>query len=423
MRKNILFIFLAIALTSLLTAETELTIDERFTEIEGLFQQQNFAEALPKLDELLLDDPDHENALIFRISWNVLMTDEVDLILQDLARVAENKDENPESIYVEFGYVCVDNDRDTRAIELMNPAIAKFPEAYDLYVIRGLANSHLGNSDLAIADLEKALSIKPEYEYALIQLAKIRFGAEDPVGAMKEIDRILAFNPESHLAYHTRYNFYSTLAETENAIDDIQMAIDLTEGDLDNQAYYLGVLALEYDDLGITEKAQQKALHAKALGNFVPLGLLSSIPDFSQPIEINSFPFSQDIFFAWEVHHNSDYWFVAEIETNSPDSIVFDWMMSNSDYNRGRIMMDKQAVQEAVSLYNYFYPGDVTQLSEQTSVWVSRKVFQSLKTNQSVQIDTGNGFKSFQLKNSEPFFFLANDITVQVKALRIEEID
>jgi len=253
------------------------TADELFAEVQVLLEAKDLEQAMKKLDEVLEIDPEHQQALATRIYLNALAVDNYDQVIKDLSNFAK-LNEKPSSVYAEIGYLYTDNEKYDNALKLANIAIPLYPEAYNLYVIRGIANKNKGNIKQAIADYEKALSINPKYEYALNLLAKARFEAEYTEGAMSAIDEMLKLNPKSHLAYHTRSNFYSEMEEYDKALADIQAALSHSKEDQQLQAYYTGVMAFFYNDMGDANKAYETALAAKSMGDGTAYALIGGEP-------------------------------------------------------------------------------------------------------------------------------------------------
>ena len=68
------------------------------------------------------------------------------------------------------------------------------------------------------------------------------------------------------------------------------------------------------------------------------------------------------------------------------NSISFDFDLGNTS---GTISIDEKALEESTDLYNYFNNG-YKRLTEKTSVWVSKKMFNDLKTGKPVAIGLGN---------------------------------
>ncbi len=103
------------------------------------------------------------------------------------------------------------------------------------------------------------------------------------------------------------------------------------------------------------------------------------------------------------------YDFTINIEEITP-AIVFNFKMTNARKTAGKITITKEALKNAIAQYNYFQSNEVT-LNKQTTVWVSKKVWNSLKKKKKSTISTNSGemnLKTLELVNSQDFPILLN---------------
>ena len=99
-----------------------------------------------------------------------------------------------------------------------------------------------------------------------------------------------------------------------------------------------------------------------------------------------------------------DYEYDFYINLNSfdrEDGFSFDWYLDN---NRGSVFMKAEALKSAMALHNYFNVATIT-LSDKTSVWISEKMFQAIKTGKPVEIDLGKEKQTFTLKRKDIYTF------------------
>jgi len=84
--------------------------------------------------------------------------------------------------------------------------------------------------------------------------------------------------------------------------------------------------------------------------------------------------------------HNSgnDYEFIIDIKSLG-DEIEFDWWMTRPASNEGSVKMTEDALNNAISQKNSFH-GGYDELSYQTTVWVSKKVYNALKNKHSIEV-------------------------------------
>jgi hypothetical protein len=107
---------------------------------------------------------------------------------------------------------------------------------------------------------------------------------------------------------------------------------------------------------------------------------------------------------------NQKYDFTINIEEITP-SIVFTFKMSNARKTSGKITITKEALKNAIAQYNYFQSNEVT-LDKQTTVWVSKKVWNNLKKRKKCNISTNSGemnLKTLELIKSQDFPVKMND--------------
>ncbi len=88
-------------------------------------------------------------------------------------------------------------------------------------------------------------------------------------------------------------------------------------------------------------------------------------------------------------NQNQKYDFTINIEEVSP-AIVFTFKMSNKTKTSGKITITKEALKSAIAQYNYFQSNEVV-LDKQTTVWVSKKVWNNLKKRKKSIISTNSG--------------------------------
>jgi len=73
----------------------------------------------------------------------------------------------------------------------------------------------------------------------------------------------------------------------------------------------------------------------------------------------------------------TEYDFILTINKMTATNIEFSYMMTNSGGTTGVVTMSENAILNAVAQYNYFVGGSV-ELTDMTSVWISKKVFNDL---------------------------------------------
>ena len=78
------------------------------------------------------------------------------------------------------------------SVSLWTDRIAHYPDSYLAYANRGAALAARGKQDLALADIDKALELKPEFRMALLLKANILYAKNDLPGAQSAVRSALA---------------------------------------------------------------------------------------------------------------------------------------------------------------------------------------------------------------------------------------
>jgi hypothetical protein len=116
----------------------------------------------------------------------------------------------------------------------------------------------------------------------------------------------------------------------------------------------------------------------------------------------------------------SDYQYIVSIKGLYP-ILSFRWDMTFPSRNWGNVEISQPAMDEATKQRNYFMGADLY-MEDETSVWVSKKVYQALKAQESISINCGDS------DENELLFFVENttyqteldDSTVLLPALYAE---
>jgi tetratricopeptide (TPR) repeat protein/S1-C subfamily serine protease len=112
------------------------------------------------------------------------------------------------------------------AISLYDEIIRSQPQTY-AYNNRGLAKSDIGQTQKAIADYDRAITLNPKYAYAYNNrgLAKSDIGQQKE--AFADYDRAIALNPKYVEAYYNRGLAKFNIGQKQEAISDYDRAIAL----------------------------------------------------------------------------------------------------------------------------------------------------------------------------------------------------
>lgn len=114
------------------------------------------------------------------------------------------------------------------------------------------------------------------------------------------------------------------------------------------------------------------------------------------------------------------YQFLVEVQKASEKGIEFDWKMTEPVNYSGKIAISGDALKNATRLFNYFSNNSSEKLTDQTSVFLSHKVFDELVNNERTKIDVGMGEEEFIRRNE---LFKGFTIQVDGKDVSLEYYD
>lgn len=115
----------------------------------------------------------------------------------------------------------------------------------------------------------------------------------------------------------------------------------------------------------------------------------------------------------------TNYQFIVKIINLKPD-VVFTWEMTEPQSSKGKVNMSKEALATAVKQNNFFKSGELF-LTDMTTVWVSKKVFSSIKKGKPILIDLLNEEANLKFIKLEKKSFLIDGIkTKNIEVLYAE---
>ena len=94
----------------------------------------------------------------------------------------------------------------------------------------------------------------------------------------------------------------------------------------------------------------------------------------------------------------SEYDFIVHLNSFD-EGIAFDYEMTNAAGTKGRVVMSMEALTNARSQNNYFEGGEMN-LVDQTTIWVSKTVFNELISNKESMISPDGGNSSVMLQGA-----------------------
>lgn len=120
--------------------------------------------------------------------------------------------------------------QDARALEDLNKAISLNPEFATAYFNRCLVHSRNGNYSAARPDIEKCTSLAPKDALAHAMLGLCCEKLRDTQAALLAFERALELDPNLKQAYFWRAGLHQTMHKPEAAVKDLTSAIGLDNG-------------------------------------------------------------------------------------------------------------------------------------------------------------------------------------------------
>jgi len=140
-----------------------------------------------------------------------------------------------------------------------------------------------------------------------------------------------------------------------------------------------------------------------------------ALPAKSQTSPFNVNPGDQLIY---KVNYNGDiYNFEVTLISIGEKGIIFSYNMPERN-KAAKIEISRDAMSNAAELYNYFNGKDQL-LTEQISVWLSRKSFKDLNEGKTL-MDAGDGIQAFNKQEDLTYTFSSNGKKTSVAGFRID---
>ena len=114
-----------------------------------------------------------------------------------------------------------------KAIADLNKALELDPDYANAYYTRGFAWDYAGERQKAIADFSKAIQLNPRDADAFFARGNAWFDAGKAEAAIKDFSKVIEIRPNSSAALYNRALAYDKQGDTDKALADAQAALRL----------------------------------------------------------------------------------------------------------------------------------------------------------------------------------------------------
>jgi tetratricopeptide (TPR) repeat protein len=176
------------------------------------------------------------------------------------------KDDDYLKAMEEFAVLFCDNPNDPDVLKMSEFLLDRIeagnydfnPQTADEYLYRGIARLYQGEQDAAIADYDKALTINPEYDYALKCKSYSLRLKQDFVEALRAIQAAIRINPARGEYFDDKAWLLVVLGNYEGALSSHEKAVALEPNSPNlwyNYAVFLGNAGDIEKAIGMLDKA------------------------------------------------------------------------------------------------------------------------------------------------------------------------
>ncbi len=115
------------------------------------------------------------------------------------------------------------------ALADFNKALELKPDHFKAYNNRGILFMNTSRNEEALADFNKAIELMPGSEGLYMNRGNVLKNLNRPEEAMKDLNKTIEMNPGFAEAWYSRGNLYMSQGKTEEAISDFSKAIELNK--------------------------------------------------------------------------------------------------------------------------------------------------------------------------------------------------
>lgn len=140
--------------------------------------------------------------------------------------------------YLRNAFEMVRSGRPDKAIDIIDGALAKYPDEGRLYAARGAIFMNIGNSENALSDFDKSLAINPNAYNVYIMRSMLYYKMRLLDKALADSDKAISLNKWAYEAYNIRGVIFAEGGDLEDAIKNFNTCLVINpkhEGALRNR--------------------------------------------------------------------------------------------------------------------------------------------------------------------------------------------
>lgn len=234
----------------------------------------------------------------------------------------------------------------------------------------------------ALLPAEKRESFKPNYAFILTVCGEHQRALDLAMPALKE-------NPGQYYYLQAAVSALYKTNRGEEALQQIDRAIatDSTYQFLRMKLDMLSEMKQLDKACAIADQIQTRFDGYTWLKNrlYCPDVMANAVPDSSTVYEYDV-----------KAGENSYTFTMSKAQVNMDAGIRYNWSMSMNESMQGTVTIDKEALANAHDQMNRYMPGD-HHLTNQTSVWVSKEVYQEIKSKEATRMNLSGTEKVFKI--------------------------
>jgi len=184
---------------------------------ERLLKNLRYTQAILSFDQAIALQPDMADAYLLRGRAHVVQG-ELEPAVADFTQVIRIRPADAQA-YVERGAVYLAQKNYQATVTDCASALARNPQFARAYNLHGVALRSIGEAPKALAEFNRAVELSPDSDNYYQRAATYQELDEHRL-ALDDLDRVIAFNPDSSQAYFARAQSKRALGDKDGAMRD-----------------------------------------------------------------------------------------------------------------------------------------------------------------------------------------------------------